>query len=142
MIGIQYTVTAFFFFLVAGGLAEVMRVELAQPGQQVLDSNAFNGFFSVHAGADDLPGRPSDLRVLANYVIPLMIGAPDRRSPRLNALSYWLLPVAGDDDRELPVLQRGAFNTGWTAYAPLSTDAPLGQQFFTIGSSSPARRRS
>src|SRR5439155_4634578 len=37
VIGIQYTVTAFFFFLVAGGLAEVMRAELAQPGEQLVD---------------------------------------------------------------------------------------------------------
>src|SRR2546425_11828845 len=49
VIGIQYTVTAFFFFLVAGGLAEVMRAELAQPGEQLVESNTFNGLFSVHA---------------------------------------------------------------------------------------------
>ena len=62
VIGIQYTVTALFFLLVGGALAEVMRAELAQPGQQVVDSNTFNGLFSVHAVADDLPGHHPDLR--------------------------------------------------------------------------------
>jgi len=66
-------------------------------------------------------------------VIPLMIGAPDMAFPRLNALSYWLLPVAGIMMVSSFLVPGGAFNTGWTAYAPLSADAPLGQQFFTIG---------
>ena len=71
---------------------------------------------------------------LANFVLPLMIGAPDMAFPRLNALSYWLLPVAGMMMvSSFLVPDGGAFNTGWTAYAPLSTDAPLGQKFFTIG---------
>jgi cytochrome c oxidase subunit 1 len=134
VIGIQYTVTAFFFFLVAGALAEVMRVELAQPGQQVLDSNAFNGFFSVHAALMIFLVVIPIFAGLANFVIPLMIGAPDMAFPRLNALSYWLLPIAGVMMvASFLVPDGGAFNTGWTAYAPLSTDAPLGQQFFTIG---------
>jgi cytochrome c oxidase subunit I len=134
VIGVQYTVTAFFFFLVAGGLAEVMRVELAQPGQQVLDSNQFNGFFSVHAALMIFLVIIPIFAGLANFVIPLMIGAPDMAFPRLNALSYWLLPVAGVMmTASFLVPDGGAFNTGWTAYAPLSTDAPLGQQFFTIG---------
>ena len=63
-----------------------------------------------------------------------MIGAPDMAFPRLNALSYWLLPVAGVMmTASFLVPDGGAFNTGWTAYAPLSANAPLGQQFFTIG---------
>jgi cytochrome c oxidase subunit 1 len=134
VIGIQYTVTAFFFLLVAGALAEVMRVELAQPGQQVVDPNTFNGLFSVHAALMIFLVIIPIFAGLANYVIPLMIGAPDMAFPRLNALSYWLLPVAGIMMvASFLVPDGGAFNTGWTAYAPLSTDAPLGQQFFTIG---------
>ncbi len=71
---------------------------------------------------------------LANYVLPLMIGAPDMAFPRLNALSYWLLPVAGVMMMSsFLVPESGAFNTGWTAYAPLSDNAPLGQNMFTIG---------
>jgi cytochrome c oxidase subunit I len=133
VIGVQYTVTAFFFFLVAGGLAEIMRAELAQPGMQVVDSNTFNGLFSVHAALMIFLVVIPIFAGLANFVIPLMIGAPDMAFPRLNALSYWLLPVAGIMMTASFLVPDGAFNTGWTAYAPLSTDAPLGQQFFTIG---------
>jgi cytochrome c oxidase subunit 1 len=134
VIGIQYTVTALFFFLVGGALAEIMRAELAQPGRQIVDSNTFNGLFSVHASLMIFLVIIPIFAGLANFVIPLMIGAPDMAFPRLNALSYWLLPVAGTMMvASFIVPDGGAFNTGWTAYAPLSTHAPLGQQFFTIG---------
>ena len=134
MIGIQYTVTALFFLLVGGALAEVIRAELAQPGQQIVDSNTYNGLFSVHASLMIFLVIIPIFAGLANFVLPLMIGAPDMAFPRLNALSYWLLPVAGIMMvSSFLVPDGGAFNTGWTAYAPLSTDAPLGQQFFTIG---------
>src|SRR3989442_9986447 len=53
--------------------------------------------------------------------------------PRLNALSYWLLPIAGIMMLASFLAPGGSFATGWTAYAPLSTDAPLGQLFFTVG---------
>jgi cytochrome c oxidase subunit I len=49
VIGIQYTVTSFFFLLVGGVLAMLMRAELARPGMQFVDSDTFNGLFSVHA---------------------------------------------------------------------------------------------
>jgi cytochrome c oxidase subunit 1 len=134
VIGIQYTVTAIFFFLVAGLLAEIMRAELAQPGEQIVSPNTFNGLFSVHASLMIFLVIIPIFAGLANFVIPLMIGAPDMAFPRLNALSYWLLPVAGVMMvSSFLVPHGGAFNTGWTAYAPLSTHAPLGQQFFTIG---------
>ena len=95
VIGIQYTVTALFFMLVGGALAEVIRAELAQPGQQIVDPNTYNGLFSVHASLMIFLVIIPIFAGLANFVLPLMIGAPDMAFPRLNALSYWLLPVAG-----------------------------------------------
>src|SRR5204863_3853635 len=95
VIGIQYTVTALFFLLVGGALAEVMRAELAQPGQQIVDPNTYYGLFSVHASLMIFLVIIPIFAGLANFVLPLMIGAPDMAFPRLNALSYWLLPVAG-----------------------------------------------
>jgi cytochrome c oxidase subunit 1 len=62
-----------------------------------------------------------------------MIGAPDMAFPRLNALSYWMLPVAGALMLSSFFLEGGAFATGWTAYAPLSTETPPGQLCFTLG---------
>src|SRR5438552_2485741 len=70
---------------------------------------------------------------LANFVLPLMIGAPDMAFPRLNALSFWLLPIAGVMMLSSFFCPGGSFASGWTAYAPLSTTAPIGQMFFTIG---------
>jgi cytochrome c oxidase subunit 1 len=133
VIGIQYTVTSFFFLLVGGLIAMLMRAELAQPGMQFVDSQTFNGLFSVHASILIFLFVIPIFAGLANFVLPLMIGAPDMAFPRLNALSYWLLPIAGTMMLASFFAPGGSFATGWTAYAPLSTDAPIGQMFFTIG---------
>src|SRR5437588_12844716 len=133
VIGIQYTVTSFFFLLVGGLMAMLMRAELAQPGSQFVDSKTFNGLFSVHASLLIFLFILPVFAGLANFVLPLMIGAPDMAFPRLNALSYWLLPVAGFMMLGSFFAPGGAFADGWTAYAPLSTNMPIGQTFFSIG---------
>src|ERR671923_445128 len=133
VIGIQYICTTFFFFVAGGLMAMLMRAELAQPGTQFVDPNTFNGLFSVHASLMIFLFIIPVFSGIANYVIPLMIGAPDMAFPRLNALSYWMLPAAGVMMLCSYFAEGGAFATGWTAYAPLSTDTPLGQQFFTLG---------
>jgi cytochrome c oxidase subunit I len=133
VIGVQYTVTSFFFLLVGGLLAMLMRVELAQPGAQFVDANTYNGLFSVHASLLIFLFVIPVFAGLANFVLPLMIGAPDMAFPRLNALSYWLLPLAGAMMLLSFAAPGGAFADGWTAYAPLSTDAPVGQMFFSMG---------
>src|SRR5437588_2487191 len=132
VIGIQYTVTSFFFLMVGGLIALLMRAELAQPGSQFVDSNTFNGLFSVHASLLIFLFVIPVFAGLANFVLPLMIGAPDMAFPRLNALSYWLLPIAGVMMLASFFAPGGSFATGWTAYAPLSTDAPIRQMFFTL----------
>ena len=133
VIGIQYICTTFFFFIAGGLMAMVMRAELAAPGTQFVDPNTFNGLFSVHASLMIFLFIIPVFAGIANFVIPLMIGAPDMAFPRLNALSYWMLPVAGVMMMASFFAEGGAFATGWTAYAPLSTETPLGQQFFTLG---------
>jgi len=133
VIGIQYVVTSFFFLFVGGLLAMLMRAELAAPGRQFVDANTFNGLFSVHASLLIFLFVIPVFAGLANFVLPLMIGAPDMAFPRLNALSYWLLPLAGTMMLLSFLAPGGSFATGWTAYAPLSDSAPIGQLFFTIG---------
>ncbi len=133
MIGVQYTVTSFFFLLVGGLLAMLMRAQLAQPGAQFVDANTYNGLFSVHASLLIFLFVIPVFAGLGNFVIPLMIGAPDMAFPRLNALSYWLLPLAGAMMLLSFAAPGGAFADGWTAYTPLSTDAPVGQMFFSVG---------
>jgi cytochrome c oxidase subunit I len=133
VIGVQYTVTSFFFLLVGGLIGLLMRAELAQPGAQFVDANTYNGLFSVHASLLIFLFVIPVFAGLANFVLPLMIGAPDMAFPRLNALSYWLLPIAGVMMLSSFLVPGGAFADGWTAYAPLSTSAPLGQNFFSLG---------
>src|SRR3954453_22830994 len=95
VIGIQYVCTSFFFMLIGGLLAMMVRAELAAPGQQFVDADAYNGRFSVHASLMIFLFIIPVFAGLANFVLPLMIGAPDMAFPRLNALSYWMLPIAG-----------------------------------------------
>ena len=132
VIGIQYTVTSFFFLLVGGLLAMLIRAQLAKPGMQFLTPEQYNGVFSVHATLLIFLFVIPVFAGLANFVLPLMIGAPDMAFPRLNALSYWLLPLAGIMMLMSFLAPGGSFAAGWTAYAPLSTTMPLGQLFFTV----------
>ncbi len=133
VIGIQYTVHSFIYLLIGGLFAMLVRAELAQPGAKFVDANTFNGLFSVHASLLIFLFVIPVFAGLANFVLPLMIGAPDMAFPRLNALSFWLLPIAGLMMLASFFAPGGSFASGWTAYAPLSTSAPIGQAFFTIG---------
>ncbi|HLM32852.1 MAG TPA: cytochrome c oxidase subunit I [Gaiellaceae bacterium] len=131
VIGVQYLVTTIFFFIAAGLMAMFMRAELARPGMQFVDTQTFNGLFSVHASLMIFLFIIPAFAGLGNYVIPLMIGAPDMAFPRLNALSFWLLPIAG-----LMMLSSylvGPFAAGWTNYVPLAVQQPDGNLFFQMG---------
>jgi cytochrome c oxidase subunit 1 len=134
VIGVQYVVTTFVFFVAAGLMAMFMRAELARPGMQFVDNNEFNGLFSVHATLMIFLFVIPAFAGLGNYVIPLMIGAPDMAFPRLNALSYWLLPIAGlMFMASYLVPEGGAFAAGWTNYMPLAGQQPVGNVFFQMG---------
>src|SRR6266567_4102863 len=134
VIGVQYLVTTIFFFLAGGLMAMVFRAELAKPGAQYLDPQEYNGLVSVHASLMIFLFVIPAFAGLANFVIPLMIGAPDMAFPRLNALSSWLLPIAGIMMLSSFVVPGGAFACGWTGYVPLcSTHQPMGAVFFNQG---------
>ena len=133
VIGVQYLVTVFFFFVLGGLAAMLFRAELAQPDLQFVDAQAYNGLISVHAALMIFLFIIPAFAGLANFAVPLMLGAPDMAFPRLNALSFWLLPIAGVMMIASFLAPGGAFATGWTSYAPLSTDQPLGQVFFNMG---------
>jgi cytochrome c oxidase subunit I len=134
VIGIQYVVTTIFFFVAAGLMAMFMRAELAQPGMQYVDTNQFNGLFSVHASLMIFLFIIPAFAGLGNYVIPLMIGAPDMAFPRLNALSFWLLPIAGlIMISSYIVPDGGAFAAGWTNYVPLAVQQADGNLMFQMG---------
>ena len=134
VIGIQYMVTTFVFFLIGGMLALLVRAKLARPGIQFFDPQTFNGLFSVHATLMIFLFIVPIFAGIANFVVPLMLGAADMAFPRLNALSFWLLPIAGIMMFSSFLVPGGAFACGWTGYVPLcSTHQPLGAVFFNQG---------
>ncbi|HEX6952139.1 MAG TPA: cbb3-type cytochrome c oxidase subunit I [Gaiellaceae bacterium] len=134
VIGVQYLVTTIFFFLIGGMLAMLVRAELAKPGVQYVDQQTFNGLFSVHAALMIFLFIIPAFAGLANYVVPLMLGAADMAFPRLNALSFWLLPIAGFMMLSSFFMPGGAFACGWTGYATLcSQHQPIGAIFFNQG---------
>jgi cytochrome c oxidase subunit 1 len=138
VIGVQYLVSAFLLFLTAGTFAMLMRLELAQPGF-VLGQEAYNTIMSTHGAMMITVALVSIIGGLGNFLVPIMIGARDMAFPKTNALSYWLLPLPILLVAINPLL--GGFDTGWTAYPPLSQQANLGQQaylmaFVTVGVSS------
>ena len=130
VIGVQYLVTTFLFFLIGGALAMVIRAELFQPGPDLVDGAQFSRLFTNHGSVMLFLWIIPVLAGLGNYVLPLMIGAADMAFPRLNALSFWLIPPGG-----LLMLASffvGASESGWTAYVPLSIRGPDGQTLWAL----------
>lgn len=119
-IGIMYILTAAVFLLVGGLEALLIRLQLLVPNAGVISPGFYNQMFTMHGTTMVfLVGMPV-LVGFANYFVPLMIGAKDVAFPRLNAMSYWMLPTGG-------LLMYFSFFTGkapdagWFSYAPLST---------------------
>ncbi|MGD2205162.1 MAG: cbb3-type cytochrome c oxidase subunit I [Anaerolineae bacterium] len=129
IIGVQYIATAMVLLLVGGSLSGIFRLELAQAGRQWLDPAIFNTMIGMHGWvmiASILVG----IAGLANYLIPLLIGALDMAFPRLNALAFWInVPAALVLFASMFI---GGWDTGWTAYPPLSAIAPLGMQLYFV----------
>jgi cytochrome c oxidase subunit 1/cytochrome c oxidase subunit I+III len=118
-IGILYLLTAFFFFGVGGLEALVMRLQLARPNNTLLSPDAYNQLFTMHGTTMIFLVVMPTLIGLANYFVPLMIGARDMAFPRLNAMGYWFLPFGGLL-LHFSFLAGGAPSVGWFSYAPLS----------------------
>src|SRR2546421_11779480 len=76
-IGILYIITAFFFFVVAGLLAEMIRAELARPGLQLVNDQTYNQLFTMHGTLMIFLFVMPMFSGFANFLVPLMIGAPD-----------------------------------------------------------------
>ena len=119
-IGIMYLVAAFAFFFVGAALAGVMRAELAAPGIQVVDAQAYAQSFTMHGTIMMFLFATPAVAGLANYLIPLQIGAADMVFPRLNALSLWLFIFGGLIVLSGYLTQSGPADVGWTGYPPLS----------------------
>merc|ERR1712039_966393 len=119
-----YLWLSFVMFLFAGSLAMGIRAELFQPGKSLFEPNFFNQLTTLH-GLIMVFGAVMPAFVgLANWQIPLMIGAPDMALPRMNNWSFWILPVAFSILASTLFMEGGDPSFGWTFYAPLSTTSP------------------
>jgi cytochrome c oxidase subunit 1 len=119
-IGVLYLTASFALFAIAGLMAEVMRLELAQPGLQVVDASTYDQLFTMHGPIMLLLFSTPSVIGFANYMIPLQIGAADMAFPRLNALTFWMFLFGAIVTLLGFGTAGGAAATGWTAYAPLS----------------------
>ena len=129
-IGIMYLVNSYFWFGVAGLLAVFVRAELAQPGTQFFGEERYNQLFTMHGTTMIFLFIIPILAGFGNYIVPLQIGALDMAFPRVNALSFWMLPLAGIVLYSSYFLG-GPADAGWTQYAPLSEG--VGSQGNSIG---------
>jgi cytochrome c oxidase subunit I len=130
-IGSMYLWFSLTMFLLGGTMALVIRSELFVPGLQLVNPEFFNQMTTMH-GLIMVFGAVMPAFVgLANWQIPMMIGAPDMALPRMNNWSFWILPVAFGILASTLFMKGGAPNFGWTFYAPLSTTyGPDSTDFF------------
>lgn len=120
-IGVMYLVGAFIFFICAGILALLMRMQLMSPDQQIINAQRFNELFTIHGTVMLLMFISPAALGFANFIMPLQIGAPDVAFPRMNAVGLWLFYGAGITTFASFFVTGGAAATGWTFYAPLSS---------------------
>ena len=133
-IGAMYLWFSFAMFILGGSFAMIIRAELFQPGLQLIEPNFFNQMTTMHGLIMVFGAIMPAFVGLANYMIPLMIGAPDMALPRMNNFSFWILPFAFTVLVSSLFMEGGGPNFGWTFYAPLSTTyAPPSVTFFIFG---------
>jgi len=119
-LGIMYGTTAVFFFVVGGVEALMIRAQLAGPEGTVLSSDVYSQMFTMHATTMIFLFAVPMATGLANYLVPLQIGARDVAFPRLNAFGYWAF-LAGGIVLNLAWFLGGAADGGWFMYAPNSS---------------------
>jgi cytochrome c oxidase subunit 1 len=138
-IGTMYLIFSLVMLFLGGAMAMIIRAELFLPGLQFVEPDFYNNMVTNHALIMVFGVVMPAAAGMANWMIPLQIGAPDMALPRLNNLSFWLLPAAATmlilsmvvslfPDTGVMV------NTGWTLYPPLSVQAGMGMDFviFTV----------
>ncbi|QKQ74012.1 cytochrome c oxidase subunit I [Nostoc sp. TCL240-02] len=126
VIGIQYIVTAFILFLVGGIFAMIIRGELITPESDLVDRSVYNAMFTMHGTVMLFGWTFPILTGFANYFVPLMIGARDMAFPRLNAVAFWMIPIAAILLMASFFVPGGPAQAGWWSYPPVSLQNPTG----------------
>ncbi|MBK8509403.1 MAG: cytochrome c oxidase subunit I [Candidatus Competibacter sp.] len=118
-IGTLYLLFALLMFFVGGTMALVIRAELFQPGLQIVNPQVFNELTTVHALVMIFGAVMPAFVGLANWLVPMMIGAPDMALPRMNNWSFWIMPFAFTLLLSTLFMPGGGPAGGWTLYPPL-----------------------
>jgi cytochrome c oxidase subunit 1 len=126
-LGLMYIGSGLFFFVIAGIMAALIRIQLAVPNNHFLEPDVFNRFFTMHGTAMVfIVGMPI-IFGFANYLVPIMIGARDMAYPRLNAFGFWMFFFSGILLYSSYFVGPGLYNAGsapdvgWFAYSPLTS---------------------
>ncbi|WP_158756357.1 cytochrome c oxidase subunit I [Dyella sp. S184] len=119
-IGTLYLVFALVMFFIGGSFAMLIRAELFTPGMQLMQPYFFNQLTTMHALVMIFGAIMPAFVGLGNWMIPLMVGAPDMALPRMNNLSFWILPFAFTLLLSTLFMAGGGPAGGWTMYPPLS----------------------
>jgi len=118
-VGRRYFITAMIFLVLAGVLALAMRVQLAQPDQNLIGAARYSEIFTMHGTTMMFLFAVPVMDAVAIYIIPLMLGTRSTSFARLNAFSYFVYLAGGSLIWIAFVLNVGP-DVGWFAYVPLS----------------------
>ena len=140
-IGILYMISVTLMFFIGGFFAVLMRLELLTPEGDLMTSDTYNKFFTMHGIVMIffflIPSIPA---ILGNFVLPIMLGAKDLAFPKINLLSWYLYMIGAVGTFVIVLV--GGVDTGWTFYTPYSTSysqswvVPMTLGAFVVGFSS------
>jgi len=130
VVGIQYLVGMIIYFCTAGLFAMAIRTELLSPVNHVFSSQVYIELVGEHGTMMMMLMSSVILGPFGNYLVPLMIGSKRVAFPRVEALSFWLTPMAFLI--LLSGLMLGGFPFGWTGYAPLSIQSTVGADSYAF----------
>ncbi|HEX5450693.1 MAG TPA: cbb3-type cytochrome c oxidase subunit I [Gaiellaceae bacterium] len=128
VVGIQYLVGIGVFIFIGGLNAMLIRYELLTPNQHLANGNNYLTLVGLHGTMMMGMMTSGILGPVANYFVPIMIGARRMAFPRIEALTFWLLMAAGVI--LMTALAFGGFPTGWTGYEPLADQANMGMDAY------------
>jgi cytochrome c oxidase subunit I+III len=115
----RFIATTFAFFLLAGALALVMRLQLSRPGNRIVGPDTYDALFTLHGTTMMFLFAVPVMQAVAGYLIPLMIGARSVAFPRMNAYAYWMF-LFGGIALYVFALLGAAPQAGWFSYVPLA----------------------
>jgi cytochrome c oxidase subunit 1 len=141
-LGVLYISTALLFFLIAGIMAAVIRLQLVIPDSHLISPDTYNRLFTMHGTTMVFFFGMPIVAGMSNFLVPIMVGARDMAFPRLNAFGYWIFLLGGLLLYSSYVIGDGLAGTGsapdvgWFAYAPLTERAfsrGASTDFWTLG---------